>query len=651
MTARRARTPAAPRHPSMWRRAVLLALAGTIVYANGLSGPFVIDDRTSILENQRIRRLSPLTEVLSPPRDTPVAGRPLVNLTFAVNYAAGGLDPRGYRAINLAIHLLAALALFGVVRRTLGFEGFHPALRAHAPDVAFVCALVWLIHPLQTEVVDYITQRTSGLMGLMYLLTLYCAIRAHDDRGGRWQVAAVTSCAAGMLCKESMVTAPVMVALYDRVFVYSSVREAVRRRGRLYAGLASTWVVLALLLSGRPRTSVGFDTDVNTWTYLLNQATVVFDYLRLAVFPWGLIADYGVPRALGLADVLMPGLLIVGLGLLTVVALARWPRAGFLGAWFFVTLAPTSSLVPIATEVGAERRMYLPLAALAVLAVCAAARALAARRPSRTIVVATCSVVCVMLAAGTVLRNREYRSRLSLAQTIVDRRPHGRAYLRLGALLLDAGERPRALEYLRMARRENALGARFALGTEHLVDGDLDAGIRELREFVRRYPWHRSVPAARRMLAYSYADQGRLDDAARELEAILDVLPDDMRAHDELADVLLRQQRAGEAVAHLELVAARRADARTLARLGFALGVANRYDEAIDVLSRAVAVEPQDARTRQLLGRALAHQGRVVEAVEHFEWGVRLTPDDPMARRDLELARRQAAETARAHVE
>ena len=79
-----------------------IVLAGVLVYGNGLSGPLLFDDETSILNNTSIRQLTPLSGPLSPPRDTPVAGRPVVNLTFAVNYAMGGLDVTGYHVTNLA---------------------------------------------------------------------------------------------------------------------------------------------------------------------------------------------------------------------------------------------------------------------------------------------------------------------------------------------------------------------------------------------------------------------------------------------------------------------------------------------------------------------------------------------------------------------
>ena len=206
-------------------------------------------------------------------------------------------------------------------------------------------------------------------MALCYLTTLYCALRAwaHPD-GWSWQLAAVAACAAGMASKESMVTAPLMVLVYDRVFLYPSLGAAFRERRALYIGLAATWVVLAVLMLGEPRTSVGFDAGVSPWTYFLNQLPIIAP-LPVAggvAAPAGRRLRPAAARSAA-ADVIVPGLLVLALGVATLLALRRHRRLGFLGVWFFVTLAPTSSIVPIATEVGAERRMYLPLMALAVL--------------------------------------------------------------------------------------------------------------------------------------------------------------------------------------------------------------------------------------------------------------------------------------------
>ena len=186
-------------------------------------------------------------------------------------------------------------------------------------------------------------------------------------------------------------------SLHDRVFVFESWREAVRTRRRLYLGLAASWLVLAGLVSSGPRAAVsGSDAGVPVWTYLLNQAVVIVDYFRLTAWPSNLVVFYGWPEMLSLGDVLPQAVVVVALLALTGVALVKAPYVGYLGAWVFVTLAPTSSFVPIATEVGAERRMYLPLMALAVLAA-VAAHAFAARVPGRRRLVR--AAMAVVLAA------------------------------------------------------------------------------------------------------------------------------------------------------------------------------------------------------------------------------------------------------------
>jgi hypothetical protein len=153
---------------------VVLVLAALATYRNSFASPFVFDDRTSIEENQSIRRLWPLGPVLSPPcNGETVGGRPLLNLSFALNYALGGLDVRGYHAANLAIHLAAALLLLGVVRRTLLLPGLRERFGGAATPLALAAALLWMVHPLQTESVTYIVQRAESLCGCFYLLTLY----------------------------------------------------------------------------------------------------------------------------------------------------------------------------------------------------------------------------------------------------------------------------------------------------------------------------------------------------------------------------------------------------------------------------------------------------------------------------------------------
>ena len=217
----------------MWLvRAAVIALAAALVYFNSLTAPFIFDDEVAVVANPAIRSIS---GAWSQPRDTPLAGRPVAAVTFAVNFAASDGAAAAYRATNIAIHIACALLFFGLLRRTLLLPRLRSRFGGAATDLAFGAALLWAVHPLTTDAVTYITQRTESLMALCYLSTLYASLRSGEKHSTPWAVAAVSACAIGMGAKESMATAPLMVILYDRIFLFDSFRAS---RGAAVAALS-----------------------------------------------------------------------------------------------------------------------------------------------------------------------------------------------------------------------------------------------------------------------------------------------------------------------------------------------------------------------------------------------------------------------------
>jgi protein O-mannosyl-transferase len=639
--ARRWATPA-----SAWM-CLALGAAGLVAFSNSLTAPFVLDDQSSVLDNPTIRHLWPLTDALRGPVQFPTAGRPLVNLSLAINYALGGESPVGYHAWNLAVHVLCALLLFGIVRRTAGGSRGSGGSTAFA----FACALLWLVHPLQSEVVDYVTQRTESMMGLCYFLTLYASIRGFQSAPHRtgWFVLAILSCAAGMACKESMVTAPLMVLLYDAVFSSGSVSRAMRGRTALYGGLAATWIVLAILAVSGPRShSAGFSSGVDAWTYFLNQAPIVARYLRLMVWPTGLVLDYGLPRPLTLRDVwpaAAPILILVGL---TAAAWRRHREIAFLGTWFFVTLAPTSSIIPIATEVGAERRMYLPLGAGVVLL--AGAISLAAgrvadwsgRRPQiRAALAAVLVLASGLLIVLTVRRNLEYREPPRVIwQTILDRYPQARAHYNLGVLLRDGGQRASAIREFQIALPELP-DAEYALGFELAADGKHDEAIGHLTRYVALRPDDVNVIRAYNLLGRELAGVGKLDEAEQSFRRVLRMQPKNVDALAGLADSLLRQERLDEAISAYEnYVRMAPPNATAYFNLGLSLARRQRDEEAVAAFARAIALNPLDPGFHANLASSLAATGRGTEAIEAYRRAAAIE-SDPGTRAEIAAIVRQ----------
>ena len=213
---------------------------------------------------------------------------------------------RSYHVLNLLIHLGCALTLFGVVRRTLQSSSLRAIFGADATYVAAAVALIWVAHPLTTAAVTYIVQRVESLMSLFYLLTLYCAIRAAESaRRGLWTVASIASCALGVATKEVMITAPVAVALWDVVFLRGRTGSvgAARRAGSDVAGVRRARL-------GEQREASIAMSGTMAWRYLLTQAQVLTQYLRLAFVPAPLVFLYTWPLVTTPADVIVEGLLI-----------------------------------------------------------------------------------------------------------------------------------------------------------------------------------------------------------------------------------------------------------------------------------------------------------------------------------------------------
>jgi Flp pilus assembly protein TadD len=579
---------------------LLVIAVGLLAYHNSFTSPFVFDDVGSIQQNPTIHRLWPIWQALSPPhwRGFTVAGRPLVNLSLAINYALDGMEVRGYHALNLAVHILAGLTLLGVVRRTLLQPGLRERFGAAANGLALATAVLWTVHPLQTESVTYIVQRAESIMGLFYLATLYFFIRGVlSARPRLWYSLCVAACALGMASKEVMASAPLMVMLYDRTFLSRSFREAWRRRRPLYLALASSWIVLGCLLlftrSGTNDTANG----IVWWRYLLTEPGVILHYLRLSLWPHPLCFDYYWPIARTWMSILPPGLvmaILLGAGACAWRANSAW---GFVGAWFFLILAPTSSFLPLDSPMY-EHHMYLPLAAIVATATVGGfelGRSFLGRR-QRTRTMLQCAgagALVLVLTILTIQRNQDYRSELTIWQDTVAKRPNNpRAHNNLGAALMHLGRLQEAIIQLEQALRikPDFSEAHYNLGAALKQAGRLQEAIGHYEQALRIKP---DYADAHNDLGVALEQAGRLQDAIGHYEQALRIKLDHAEAHDNLGAALEQTGRLQEGIAHCEQALRLRPDyAEAHYNLAFLLAKAGKVDEAIAQLQAALRLEP-----------------------------------------------------------
>jgi tetratricopeptide (TPR) repeat protein len=474
-------------------------------------------------------------------------------------------------------------------------------------------------------------------MAACYLFAVYASVRALDGR-----VPDAGNCRRGRLrrrhgSKETMVTAPLAIALYDRVFAYPTWASALRARGRLYIGLATSWLILAptVLINGQTY-ECGFRHRADVAVALLRQPDAGGCSLPSAdILSASLVLYYGWPLPLTLADVWPAALVVFSLTGVVVWTLVRYPRVGYLGAWVILTLAPASSVVPVGTEVAAERRMYLPIAGLIALIVLAivwlVARVGASRptQPSRSpswVAVGVTVTMAIALGAATIARTHDYASSIRMAELDVERWPTPQSHQVFGAELAAAGRHSEAIDHLRRAA-EAYPGARYFLGAELLTTGQLDAAIVELQRFVQAEPNLPVVPGARVMMARALEARARVPEAIEQLKLALTASPSRADAHGQLANLLAGTQQFAEAIPHYRAfldASPRNAEAWT--GLAIAQISSGKPGEAVASFKSAVDANPQNPQFRFNYARALLEQGNGAGARAQLERALQIDP-------------------------
>lgn len=523
--------------PGHGRAAVLFALVGLFAYFNSLHGDYLLDDYRFTNEPR-----------IGHPFGNAMAARPVISLSLAVNYWIDGLNPRGYHAMNLFAHVLAGFILYDLVRLSLLAARFGGRFDSSAGWIGLVAGLVWMVHPLNTQSVTYIIQRCESFMGLFFLASLWCYVRgATAERGLRWNIAAVLLCALGAGCKEMMIVLAPLALLYDRAFLTGSWRESLRRWPMmLLLALPPVAGLAALAFTGfftDPAGTVGFGVKVYTpYTYALTQTEVILHYLRLSLLPVGLTLDYlDWKPCTSLADCWASVSAIAILVAITAVGVLRNFAWAYPAAWFFICLAPTSTIVPV-QDAAFEHRMYLPLAGVVALVVCGVANFARGR-----VVGYAGGVVILALGLMTAARNEDYSSASRLLADNAAKRPaNGRVRLNLAIQLFGSGD---------VAGAEAQLNEALKLPLQ--------------------------LPALRSEHIKVLREAGKTAEAVEVSRQMLAARPDSVDASYELGLSLLTDNRPAEALPYLQQ-AAEKGPSNKFARLHYAIALART-----DQLSKA----------------------------------------------------------------
>jgi tetratricopeptide (TPR) repeat protein len=443
-----------------------LAVLATALYLPCLYGPFVYDDPNAVSQSKLVRSLS-IGPFLT------LSTRPLSDYSYALNYAVSGLDTWSYHLTSILLHTANALLLYGIGWATFGAAPLMPRYGAARRALAWAAAALFAAHPLASESVAYVSSRSEVLAGFWMLLALGSFLVAASTTERRRRRAATVvlplATAAAVGSKEIAAVLPVVLALYDWLFL-SANRQRAPLRLRLIAlsvlplAAGGAFLLVRAYVSPSPMgdygatAGLGFERFTG-WEYLMTQFGVIVYYLRLAVLPFGQTFDYDWPlaRTPFAPGVLLPLLLLAALVVVAVRSARTLPLLTFAVGWTLLILAPTSSVMPIA-DLAVERRMYLPLAGLMLLAAAClwelVQRLPAALRQRPTWTYA--GVVLVPLAAFGVLtyqRAALWGDAIALHEDGVAKATENpRVRLNLGVTYLNSGHPDRAYDTLLVAK-------------------------------------------------------------------------------------------------------------------------------------------------------------------------------------------------------
>jgi protein O-mannosyl-transferase len=454
------------------RRRVILCLAAVsavvtvAVYVNGLHNPFVYDDRLTILDNRTIRDLLNVRAI--------VFGsvfRPLVNLSFAVDYAVWGLRPTGYHLTSLVIHVANVLLFFSAVRLLVrDRQASQPSVHAGRPDlIAFTASVAFGVHPVMTQAVGYVSGRPDVLCGFFFLLAVL-AIRSWSLGGRRWWLAAgLAAWVCALLSKETAVMLPFVLLAYDRFLLAGRPGAAHNRLSRLHvplfaclAGVAAARLGMLLWVeTARPARFV--------WANVAVSFEVIRRYVQLVAVPGHQSIFHtarAVTRLLDAGTALNLGIIVAAV--VAVVAIRRRASLVAFGtAWLLLLLVPAAVLLVF--DVGeplAEQRVYTASMGFFLAAGAAFGDVFArtSSRPLRATLAVAAACMVAALAFSTVTRNVVWADPVRLWEEAVLETPDiWVPYQGLGDALRDGGDCGAAVGMYREALRRGASGAQTQL--------------------------------------------------------------------------------------------------------------------------------------------------------------------------------------------
>jgi tetratricopeptide (TPR) repeat protein len=615
---------------------LLIACVTFIIYGHTLTSPFHFDDQGSITTNLMVRSLKSVFEKYD--------ARPVLSFSYAINYFLGKYNTFSYHLFNLLIHILCAILAYLIFELTFRLPNLGDYFNRRAQRLALFGALIFAAHPLRTETVIYLSSRSTLLASLFYLAAFFLFILALYRP--RLKILCYTlACLCSILglgSKEIVATLPVAVLLYDYMLVSGMSLGEVKKRRLFYLFFFGTLLATVyLLLIGHIRGAYGKTSGfgmpfVSPPDYLFTQFTVVLYYLKLIFIPTKFNLDYYWPYAKGLLEypTFLSFLVLIGIIILILRTYKKKPVYAFLVIWYFLLLAPESSIAPL-KDVIFEHRTYLPSLGPILLFVIAIDKAfvyLIRKKPGlnnlmQQLETILFSAILLLLGFLTIKQSNIWLNEITLWEDTVKKSPQkARPHLNLGIAYKNAGFVEKAMAQCRESFRvdPNYSRGQCNLGAMLFEQGKVEEALKELEEAAKKTS---SLPELHNNLGIVYRQKGRTFDAIRSFKKAIAMDPQYVNAYQNLGDLYYQSGRIEDAIGtYLKLLSMTPDDPSAHANLGALYSKKGMLIKAVKELQEAIRLNPKDFQSYYNLGFTFEKMGMVKEAIAAYKEATKINP-------------------------
>jgi Flp pilus assembly protein TadD len=612
-----------------------------VVFSSSINGPFVFDDTFNIKDNPNIRLTNlTLDGIIGAGFRSPCRHRPVANMSFALNYYLNRYDTAGYHFINILIHILTGIILFYLIKTTLLLLSsqnlkfrFETNILPDKPNAAtspysfnqvshqrfylsFFAALIWLVHPIQTQTVSYIVQRMNGMAAMFYILSLLFYIKARLSNAKGKKLALFLGCIlSGILSlgsKEIAVTLPFFIFLYEWYF-FQDVNLNWLKRHSIYLLCLFLLIgsVILFFLGGHPIKNIlstYIHRDFTLWQRVLTEFRVIIYYISLILFPHpmrlNLLHDFSISHSfIYPITTLISFIAILGLIVTAIVTAKKKRLLSFCILWFLGNLIIESSVIGV--EIMFEHRLYLPSMFFILIFVSLVYRF---GRSGWVKGMVLCAVV-VVFSVWTYQRNIVWSDDVRLWNDCVIKSPHkSRQHYNLGVVLARNGNLDDAIKQYRKAIyvKPDNVEAYYNLGNALMRKGDAKDAIYNYRKALQFDPdFFKSYYNIAKIL-YS---QGKISEAIYNYQKALTINNETPQTLFNLSWIYAtsedRNYRNGKKAVHLASILCRLTDNKqplALDVLAAAYAENGNFTKAVDTAQKALGLAMQLGPKELILG-------------------------------------------------